>query len=857
MEDKYDIKQVKFGLLNAEEIRKMSVVEITESKFVPKDRQTNSDGRILYRPNSVYDVRMGPMNPTDVCPTCHKISRKCQGHFGHINLAVPIIHPLYYKRVLGFLQCTCIQCGKLLFSRDHLHLWNLARYKRETRFNHLLKRVGKGHICIHCNLLQPTIQFNTNDNEYVVVYTDNDTLTRVPLRNEEIKNTFQKLTQDDLDILGFGDTGMHPRNLILEALPVIPPRARPFIMADSIHDDDLTTFLTDIVKTNTSLKDPDIKEARRQKLVQNLNFLIRSMMDNSKGASKRQNGTAMKGIKERLEGKGGLFRNNIQGRRQNYSARTVIGPDPTLRVNEVAIPPKIARELCYPERVTEWNIEHLRRLMEEGRVQSVLRDNKRYFVEYSKKMILQIGDIVERHLMDGDWTIVNRQPTLWKGGMMAMKVRVREGKTIRLSLAVTNSFNADFDGDEMNLFPCMSEQSRTELSILSSVQNHLVTAQASRTNITIVQDSLLGSYLMTKTDEPIPKDVFLQMLTAILDVPFESLVEKIEHTHTIFQQKAPHLLKYCGKALFSLLLPNDFIYYQSGVCIYAGVLYEGQIKKAHLGKGHQTITRILAKEYDDDTAITFVNNVQFLANAFLLYHGFSVGISDCLTTHDHEIKTIIARSMIEAENAGSDTIDETIREARISRALGRARDIGMRLAKNSLDKNNRFLDTITAGSKGDFFNIAQIGGLLGQQNVKGGRIQPSIGKCSRTLPHQPFHPTPQEDYEAKGFIRNSFIHGLRPQEFWAHATSGREGVLDTALKTANSGYIQRKMIKILEDMNVKYDNTVRNSVGTIIQFSYGTDGFDGSKTIVKNGETMFCDIQRIADRLNLQVESKN
>ena len=214
-------------------------------------------------------------------------------------------------------------------------------------------------------------------------------------------------------LLGFTEGSSHPRNMILEAIPVIPPRARPFIMSDNMHDDDLTTFLTDIVKANIALRQHDISETRREKVAQNLVFLIKCMMNNSKGMAKRQNGTAMKGIKERLEGKAGLFRNNIQGRRNNFSARTGIGPDPTLKVNEIAIPPEVADELSYPERVTDWNMDRLHKLIKEGKVNCVKSGKKRFVMEHrgDKEMKLKVGDIVERKLQDGDWTIINRQPS--------------------------------------------------------------------------------------------------------------------------------------------------------------------------------------------------------------------------------------------------------------------------------------------------------------------------------------------------------------------------------------------------------------------------------------------------------------
>ena len=181
----------------------------------------------------------------------------------------------------------------------------------------------------------------------------------------------------------------------------------------------------------------------------------------------------------------------------------------------------------------------------------------------------------------------------------------------------------------------------------------------------------------------------------------------------------------------------------------------------------------------------------------------------------------------------------------------------MRIAKEALADDNNFVATVTSGSKGDYFNIAQITGLLGQQNFTGQRIQPTLNNNRRTLPHYPFDiPDKETEYESKGFIKNSFIHGLNPREFWFHAVPGREGVTDTAMKTAQSGYIQRRMVKMGEDIKVDNDTTVRNSRGFIYQFQYGDDGLDGSQTVVKQGEPTVCDVSRLVDKLNLESELK-
>ena len=221
-----------------------------------------------------------------------------------------------------------------------------------------------------------------------------------------------------------------------------------------------------------------------------------------------------------------------------------------------------------------------------------------------------------------------------------------------------------------------------------------------------------------------------------------------------------------------------------------------------------------------------------------------------------KIDDIISKCLLEAEGIKETTQHPGIREVRINGALSKARDIGLKIAKESLSNNNNFLSTVNSGSKGDFFNIAQITGLLGQQNLVGRRVQPSLNNGKRTLPHYHFKNLSIEDeYESRGFIKHSFIHGLNPQEFFFHAMSGREGICDTAMGTSKSGYMQRRIVKVCEDIKVMYDGTVRDTTGKIYQTSYGENGYDPCQLVKVNNDLDCCDVQRIVDRLNMQEEN--
>lgn len=355
----------------------------------------------------------------------------------------------------------------------------------------------------------------------------------------------------------------------------------------------------------------------------------------------------------------------------------------------------------------------------------------------------------------------------------------------------------------MNIHTPSSEMSRAELEILSQTANNMIGTQASKPLLTVVQDCLLGAYLMTSNNDEIPKDDFEQMCMSIRGFDFNFFSKKMKMIEQVYQEFNPSLPLYCGKSLFSLLLPSDFNYTVENkamstepvVQIYKGVLYSGAINKKNIGGQIQALTNYLHKEYSNEMAMLFIDNIQFLAIEYNMYYGFSIGISDCLVTKKQEIKEQVFRCFAEASHIEESVSNPIIREVKISMALNKAKDIGMRLAKEALKSDNSFLKTVYSGSKGDFFNICQITGLLGQQNITGKRIQPQFNQGRRTLPHYKLDEKLNQDkeYESKGFIRHSFMRGLTPQEFWFHAMSGREGITDREV-SVTTGCLARSIL---------------------------------------------------------------
>lgn len=425
----------------------------------------------------------------------------------------------------------------------------------------------------------------------------------------------------------------------------------------------------------------------------------------------------------------------------------------------------------------------------------------------------------------------------------------------------------------MNVHVPQGPEQALEMLELSAADRNIISVATSKPGVGAVMDALLGCFRMTLGIQKIRREDFFDIVMTLQQYGDgrEDILEKIKHINGVFRKKKKRkLTAFTGKGLFSLLLPNDFNYERRNgadprepvVKIYQGVLYEGTVDKAIVGTSHNSLIQVLHKEYGRVLVSEFIDGMQFATNAWLALTGFTIGIKDCMVStavnedgigKEEEIRGVVQKCMIEADGLKETTTHAGIREMRVSAALNKAKDVGLRIAKEALEADNNFLSTVTSGSKGDFFNIAQITGLLGQQNLNGNRVEKVLNNGRRTLYHYPFKCTSSEmEYESRGFITSSLIHGLNPREFFFHACSGRIGISDTATGTATSGYIQRKIVKLMEDMVVQYDGTVRDATGQIFQMAYGSDGLDPSCTVKAGKMQEVCDVTRMVERLNMK-----
>lgn len=390
-------------------------------------------------------------------------------------------------------------------------------------------------------------------------------------------------------------------------------------------------------------------------------------------------------------------------------------------------------------------------------------------------------------------------------------------------------------------------EARAELEHNSNAIYNILSAQSNKPEMVIVQDSLLGAYKMTEKIQHMSRAHFMKCMMHIThDYDYSDRLQQIRAI-----RNEPNV--YTTHALFGFIFPPTFHIDYPSLKIQHGVVTAGFFDKATL-KG---LIRVLCMEYGVDVTARFIDNIQFLTNGWLELNPFSVGIQDCLIgdpQKKEEIKNITQKYFLEASNVSKSTDHPQIREARVNCSLNKAKDIGLKIAKEALKPDNNFISTVTSGSKGDYFNIAQITGLLGQQNLNGHRPTPTLSNKRRTLIHYPetIRDDPAREYTSRGFVASSFIEGMHPDEMFFHAMTGREGMTNTAMGTATSGYMQRSIVKINEDIKVEYDGTVRDAKKNIYQFAFGNHGFDPAKVDINEakGEVYPVNVERLAAKLN-------
>lgn len=941
----HKISQIQFSLFSKQQMEQQAHLQIVSERIYTGAEE----GRKVPATDGVLDRRMGLSTVKGVCDTCGNELARCLGHFGYVDLAFPVFHVGYFKDVTKILQCVCKSCSRILLDTDEISYFTLRLRRvvnspvaRKAILKNVLLFSRKHSLCPYCSNLNGGIKtakkfgfmklvhnpFNPSGRKHSgiehAIFLEKFSQARA--HNKELDkhldkaldlltplkvlHIFQNIRDDDCIFIGMTPGHGRPEDLLLQRILVPPPCIRPSVHTDigGSNEDDLTVKMTDIIRVNCIIRSLQQRNGPMNKIIELWDSLqIQCALLINSGINLPSNIQVPKlrrSFVHRLKGKHGRFRGNLSGKRVDFSGRTVISPDPNLRVDEVGVPIEVAVLMTYPERVNSHNIDFLKKLILNGpdkhpganyvipkakqhqQQSEIVKTYLRYGNREKIAQNLSFGSIVERHMIDGDIVLFNRQPSLHKLSIMTHHARIMPHRTFRLNECVCTPYNADFDGDEMNLHLPQSEEARAEALTLMGVRHNLVTPRNGDPLIAAIQDFITGSYLLTQKDEFFDRAHFNQLICSFL---------KEDDANLRIELPSPCIIKprelWTGKQVISVLLrpnrseghpinirapgkqysggnfeelcPND-----SFLVVHNGALMAGALDKSMIGSGSKTnIFYIQLRDYNEFSAIICMTRLARLISYYLMNRGFSIGIGDVWPGEQLMFKK--GRLVEQGYSRCQDYIqefkegklqtqpgmsaEETL-EAIINRELSSVREHAGKACKEELHPSNAPLIMALCGAKGSWLNISQMIACVGQQAISGKRMP--NGFTERSLPH---FARMSKEADAKGFVENSFFSGMTPIEFYFHTVGGREGLVDTAVKTAETGYMQRRLVKALEDMCVLYDLTVRDSNYNIIQFEYGGDNMDPALMESENKpmdfETILFHIQQIKNDRNLPLVS--
>jgi len=871
------VEKIKFGLLSPDEIRKMSAARIITADTYDEDG--------LPIPSGLMDQRLGTIEPGQRCQTCGNLVANCMGHFGHIELARPVIHVGYTKKVLKVLRSICPECSKLMLTdeeKDKLMQEQEKRVKMLTESEEdftkiVFKKARKAKVCPYCGAIKKKIVIE----KPTTYYEEEENKGSRRITPIEILERLKKINDSDLRILGISPENARLEWVIFTVLPIPPVCARPSITLDSgiRSEDDLTHKLVDVIRINQRLRE-NIDAGAPHLIVEDLwellQYHITTYFDNQVSGippARHRSGRALRTLTQRLKGKEGRFRSNLSGKRVDFSARSVISPNPYISINDVGVPKEVAKILTIPTNVNEWNIEEMKQLVLNGPNRHpganyiIRNDRRRIDLRYVKNRkiiadMLAPGFTIERHLDNGDLVLFNRQPSLHRMSIMSHEVKIMDGRTFRINLTVCPPYNADFDGDEMNLHVPQSEEARTEAELLLKVQEHILSPRFGGPILGGIQDFISSVFQFTS------KNSLYNKKDALLLLYLGGVLESNPNFDVINLKPVtsdPEPL-YSGKQIFSMLFPDDLNLkirskfckkcfdkkgeeckelecpYDAYVVIKNGQLITGTIDENSFGamKPNSILQRII-KDHGNARGREFLDNATKMLLLVIRKNGITMGLDEVFIKGDayKEILKILdhadkeSAKLIKAfyendtsilKRAPGRSMRETL-ELRIRQVLNEARSKANLAAAFYIGDEAHSVIMTKSGARGNILNLGQMSAMVGQQAIRGERI--NRGYSLRTLPHFKINDlTPK----SRGFVSSSYRNGLKPEEFFFHAMGGREGLVDTAVRTSTSGYMQRRLVNALQDLVIENDGTVRTSDKNLIQFEFGDDGVDPMHT---------------------------
>jgi len=753
-----------YGLWSSEDIGHISVQRISNLTLT-KANVPLSDG--------LNSSKMGCANPSVICSTCALNSDKCPGHFGHIELLQPVINVNFIHILNKVLTCVCLECSSLLYANADVPLSKRIVASRRVK------------VCPDCDATTPARWSKKCDITVQPIYDDNVEREWTPAKLAQV---LLGVTSKSMSIMGFNFAAIDLtwRNLLIPPMSARPARGSQSRLS---AENPWTLSLRDILKANRNVDGGFEANSTYMLLARQIAAYQNVKFQNAIFAIKRES------VRERISGiksKRGRLRATIFGKRNNFTARSVIVCDNSMALDEVGIPRAICEDLYFGETVQAYNIHRLL-----GLVRSSTYPRARYYSrkgcedrisirdDSPSRFMLQLhyGDIMYRDLVEGDYVLLNRQPTLHKQSIMAHKIRVVDDDAFHINISLTTPYSADFDGDECNVSLVMTEQGRAEAMTIMSVAENLL--KNGKPIIRFVQHALLSLFMLTN-----PK----------------TLLTAAEAMQILFQGQVTHVWptgSVSGRDIFSCLLPVEL-----NMLPY---IHNGQLLPGPPALDKASSTKLILAIHDQigaDYTLTWIHRVQAVLTAFLDLRGLSIS----LDAYRYELP----ESVVDTVQRGLDYVamNSGRPEAHLCEVLGKCRDIAgeyVLTAINQVEDHGLQL-LVESGAKGSSMNLVQSCAALGQQfDNLSVRTAPTV--------HNVRNP---------GYITSSFVTGLNTVEYFHHLVGARAGLVDTAVKTSETGYAARKLGKFLEDCVISNTGIVYDS-NRIIQFKY--DGADNGTHI--------------------------
>ncbi|HVY02000.1 MAG TPA: hypothetical protein VHA12_04520 [Candidatus Nanoarchaeia archaeon] len=801
------VRALKFSLLSPEQVKRLSSAKIVTPELYDIDGFPVDGG--------LMDLRLGAIDPGVRCRTCGKRVKECPGHPGAIELARPVFHIKYIHLIELCMRSFCFKCGKLTLSDEK---------QKEYTPGERAKKARDAKRCPHCSEQLERVKLEKPSTFMI---------GKKRISPIEVRERLVRIPDDELKKIGINPKTCRPEWAVIALLLVPSVTVRPSITLDSGErsEDDLTHKLSDIIRSNQRLWE-NLNAGAPEVIIEDLwdllQYHVTTFFDNNITRippARHRSGQPLKTITERIKGKEGRIRHNLAGKRVNYSGRTVVSPDPFIKINEVGIPFEIAKIITVSESVTTLNLEAMKELVKNADVYPganyVIRADgkkKKITPELKDEICAELapGYKVERHLRDGDIVLFNRHPSLHKQSLMAHVARILPNRTFRLHPATAAPYNADFDGDEMNIHSPQTEEALSEARVLLNVNNNIISSKNNMNLIGTIGDSVTGAHILSQDN-----------------------MSRYEAEQLLFSAGSESTLKnktVSGSEVFSQILPK-------GNNITVPKVLTGENS---FGTENGEMVKIIDKEFGREAAVASINKAFILGALYLSRKGYTLSVQDLNVSE--KVKAMTDEVVKEAEKKTADIISEyhsgtlvlmpgktaeETRETKILQILNEVRTEIGKVVKVNFPVDGNVNKMITPGAAGSMLNITQIGCCVGQQSLWSKRI--SFGYHDRTLA---FFKRGDLTPESHGFIKSSFFAGLKPTEFFFGAITGRDSLMDTALRTPKSGYLYRRLVSALQDLKVEYDATVRDASENIIQFKYGDDGKDVSKLHLKDNNVV-------------------